>query len=95
MRLSPMRALAILLLAVAWLLPASAARAQMLPGFNMLQQEKPKTQDEVDRERETDSAYREAQKKIPNQQQSSDPWGTIREPAKPAAPAKKQAGAKQ
>jgi len=89
------RSLAILLLAAAAMLLPHAARAQV--GLNLIEDAPSKTQEERDKDKERDDAYRAAQKKIPAQQQAADPWGNIREPAKPAAktaatPVKKQAG---
>ncbi|MBV8790636.1 MAG: hypothetical protein JO205_09650 [Pseudolabrys sp.] len=63
-------------------------------GANLIQPDKVKTEEEKQRDAERDAAYRAAMKKIPAQAQpSNDPWGGVREPAKPAASAKKQTGA--
>ena len=52
------------------------------------QDKRPLTQDEVDRQRALDNAYKNATNKIP-EQKSTDPWGNVRTTA-PAAPAAKK-----
>jgi hypothetical protein len=90
--------LAVALLAAAALAPPAAARAQQpLPTVNLLE-EQPKDPDAEERRAKIDEAYRNSQKRTaPAQPQAADPWGSIRAPesGKPAAPAKKQAGAKE
>jgi hypothetical protein len=84
----------IILLAVAVVVLAGPARAQM-PPINMAPQDKQMTSEEIEKQREVDRAYREAIKKLPDQQRSNDPWGNIRSvdqsapkaaATKPAAP---------
>lgn len=53
------------------------------------QDKRPPTQDEVDRQRALDNAYKNATNKIPDQK-STDPWGNVRTNA-PAPAAKKKA----
>jgi C-terminal processing protease CtpA/Prc len=52
------------------------------------QDKRPLTQDEVDRQRALDNAYKNATNKIP-EQKSTDPWGNVRTSA-PAPAAKKK-----
>jgi C-terminal processing protease CtpA/Prc len=52
------------------------------------QEKRPLTQDEVDRQRKLDDAYKAATNKIP-EQKSTDPWGNVRTSA-PAPAAKKK-----
>ena len=52
------------------------------------QDKRPLTQDEVDRQRALDNAYKAATNKIP-EQKSNDPWGNVRTSA-PAPAAKKK-----
>jgi C-terminal processing protease CtpA/Prc len=52
------------------------------------QDKRPLTQDEVDRQRALDNAYKNATNKIP-EQKSTDPWGNVRTTA-PAPAAKKK-----
>jgi hypothetical protein len=68
---------------------ATPALAQM-PPINMAPQDKQLTSEEIEKQKEIDRAYKEAIKKLPDQQRSNDPWGNIRsvDPSapKPAAP---------
>ena len=52
------------------------------------QDKRPLTQDEVDKQRALDNAYKNATNKIPDQK-SNDPWGSVRTNA-PAPAAKKK-----
>ncbi len=52
------------------------------------QAKRPLTQDEVDKQRALDNAYKAATNKIPDQK-SNDPWGNVRTSA-PASAAKKK-----
>jgi hypothetical protein len=93
----------IMMLTVAVVALATPALAQM-PGLNMAPQDKQYTSEELEKQKEIDRAYKEAIKKLPDQQRSNDPWGNIRnvdqsapkpaapKAAKPAAP--KNAGVK-
>jgi hypothetical protein len=96
MSLQP-RLIGILVLAALLMLPAAALRAEE-PSMNMIA-DAPKDPELEAKRSQIDQAYQSATKKIP-QQQAADPWGNIRgnepakDPGKPAAPPKKQAGAK-
>ena len=43
--------------------------------------EKPKTPEEIEKQKAADRAYEAAMKKIPDKPASSDPWGDVRPPA--------------
>lgn len=72
--------------AVAWATPALA----QMPAINMAPMDRPKTSEEIEKQKEIDRAYKDAISKLPDQQGSKDPWGNVRsvDPAakKPAAP---------
>jgi hypothetical protein len=72
-----MRSATIMVLAAAAMVLAAPARAQM-PPINMAPQDKQMTSEEIEKQKEVDRAYREAIKKLPDQQRSNDPWGNIR-----------------
>jgi len=40
--------------------------------------ERPLTQEEIEKRKETDRAYSKAMQKIPNKKPSADPWGNVR-----------------
>jgi len=68
---------------------SGAAAAQGFPMTMPLQQDKPPpTQDEVDRQRALDSAYKSATSKIPDKK-AADPWAAVR-PSAGTPAAKKQ-----
>lgn len=98
MSLQP-RLIGILVLAALLMLPGAALRAE--EPFNSVNiiADAPKDPELEAKRSQIDQAYQSATKKIP-QQQAADPWGNIRgnepakDPGKPAAPPKKQAGAK-
>jgi hypothetical protein len=52
------------------------------------QDKRPLTQDEVDKQRKLDEAYKSATNKIPDQK-SNDPWAVVRPTAPTPAPKKK------
>ena len=63
-------------------------------GINLLQEGKrPVTQEEVDRQKAIDEAYKSSMGKIPDQKPSTDPWGNVRA-SPPAKTTKTQSGAK-
>jgi len=68
--------------ALAFGLVAGPALAQ-LPAINMLDQGKPKTQDEIDRGHAIDDAYKSTLKKVPDQKKSNDPWADVRGSSQP------------
>jgi hypothetical protein len=84
-----MRPAKIIMLTVAAVALATPAWAQM-PGMNLAPQDKQYTSEELEKQKEIDRAYRDAIKKLPDQQRSNDPWGNIRSvdqsAPKPAAP---------
>ena len=58
------------------------------PNINLMPDLKSQTPEEKERDAETDRAYRESLRKIPNQS-ANDPWGNVRgteAAAKPVAP---------
>ncbi len=63
--------------ALAFAVVAGPALAQM-PSINMLDQGKPKTQEEVERGQAIDQAYKSTMKKVPDQKTSNDPWADVR-----------------
>jgi hypothetical protein len=92
-----MRPASFFVLTVAAVALATPALAQT-PSINMAPQDKQYTSDELEKQKEIDRAYREAIKKLPDQQGNKDPWGLVRgvdqsapksaapKAAKPAAP---------
>ena len=81
--------------AVAVLLGGSALAQQKGPA-KYGEEDKPKTAAEIAAEKEAERAYRRSLGNIPEQQKSTDPWGTMRgdsAPPKAAAPAKPKAKA--
>jgi len=68
--------------ALAFGLVAGPALAQM-PAINMLDQGKPKTQDEIDRGHAIDDAYKSTLKKVLDQKKSNDPWADVRGSSQP------------
>jgi hypothetical protein len=73
---------------------ASAQAVNVSPngmGFSPFKEpdKKPMTQDEIDRQKRLDDAYKSATNKIPDQQ-SSDPWATVRPSGSAPAAKKKQ-----
>jgi hypothetical protein len=66
--------------------------AQMPPMGGHLNEDSgkpPRTKEQQEYDKALDRAYRDANKKIPEQQKKSDPWGDIR-PAPPAPAKNKQ-----
>jgi len=59
-----------------------------MPSIN-LEQEKRRSPEEIEKDRQIDKAYQSATKKIPDQNVSNDPWAGVR-PTPPAAPEKKK-----
>jgi hypothetical protein len=71
------------LAALAFAVVAGPAAAQ-IPAINMLNQDKPKTQDEIQRGQAIDDAYKSTMKKVPDQKKtSSDPWADVRGSSQP------------
>lgn len=68
--------------ALAFAVIAGPALAQM-PSINMLDQGKPKSQEEIDRGHAIDDAYKSTMKKVPDQKTSSDPWADVRGSSQP------------
>jgi hypothetical protein len=58
---------------------ASPAYSQLKPSINLAPEKPPLTDQEKERQKEIDDAYRAAQKKIPDQKAASDPWGNMRD----------------
>ena len=58
------------------------------------EEDKPKTPSEIAAEKEAERAYRRSLGNIPEQQKSSDPWGTIRGDSPPPKAAAKTPPAK-
>jgi hypothetical protein len=65
------------------------AYAQEMPHINLIPELQSKSAEEKEAETERDKAYKESLRKIPDNKASSDPWGTMREAPKSAAPAKR------
>jgi hypothetical protein len=53
------------------------------PALNLMQDKRPLTSEELEKQKAIDEAYRASIKKIPDQKPSADPWGNVRanEPA--------------
>ena len=62
------------------------AHAQV-PNINLIPETVSKTPEEKEAEAERDKKYRDSLRKIPDAKVSSDPWGTVRGPDAPKAPA--------
>jgi hypothetical protein len=58
------------------------------PNINLIPELVSKTPEEKEADEARDKAYRESLKKIPDAKVSSDPWGAVRAPDAPKAPAK-------
>lgn len=79
--------------AVLLVLLTGPVHAQVIPGMNILPEEKKRSPEQLERDAVTDKAYRESLGKIPNSKPAADPWGNVRGPdsAKPAAQSKPRA----
>ena len=73
---------------IALLAGSAAAQQQGPPKYG--EEDKPKTPSQIAAEKEAERAYRRSLGNIPEQQKSSDPWGTMRggDSAPPKAAAK-------
>ena len=71
-----------LVAALAFAVVAGPALAQM-PAINMLDQGKPKSQEEIQRGQEIDQAYKSTMKKVPDQKTTNDPWADVRGSSQP------------
>ncbi len=60
------------------------AYAQM-PDVNIIPQERPKTPEEIERDRQLEKAYRDSLRRIPDAKAANDPWGSMRGAETPAA----------
>ncbi|WP_035725772.1 hypothetical protein [Bradyrhizobium murdochi] len=78
--------------AVIALLAGSAAAQQGPPKYG--EEEKPKTPSQIAAEKDAERAYRRSLGNIPEQQKSSDPWGTMRGDSTPPKAAAKAPAAK-
>ena len=74
--------------ALSLLLTVPAYAQMQTPNINLLSDAPSKTPEQIEQEQERDKAYKESLKKIPDAKTSSDPWGSVREAPKTAAPAK-------
>lgn len=52
--------------------------------------ERPLTQEEIEKRKETDRAYNKAMEKIPDKKPSNDPWGSVRPSSSTAAKNKQE-----
>ncbi len=77
--------------ALAFVVAAGPALAQT-PAINMLDQGKPKTQDEIARGQAIDEAYKSTMKKVPDQKTSNDPWADVRGSSQPTTVRKQGRG---
>jgi len=75
-------------LAAATLVLLAGPAAAQTPNINLVPELKSKTPEEKEQDAIKDKAYRRSLKKIPDAKTSNDPWGSVREAQKPAAPAK-------
>jgi hypothetical protein len=72
-----------------------AASAQFPAPTFSLQNDKPKTPQQIEHDQAIDRAYRSATKKIPEKQTANDPWADVRSAPTPTAPEKKKQEASQ
>lgn len=82
-----MRIIGAVLAAAALALLAGSAVAQT-PNINLMPEVKSKSPEEREQDAIRDKAYKESLKKIPDAKTSNDPWGSVREAPKTAAPVK-------
>ncbi|MDB5655314.1 MAG: hypothetical protein JWQ94_2927 [Tardiphaga sp.] len=59
------------------------------PNINLIPELKSKTPEEREQDAIADKAYRESLRKIPDAKPGADPWGSVRNDAPKAAPAKR------
>jgi hypothetical protein len=63
---------------------AGPAIAQIGTGINLLDNDKKKTQEEIDRGHAIDDAYKSTMKKVPDQKKATnDPWADVRGASQP------------
>jgi hypothetical protein len=74
-----------ILRAAAMLVMLSGPAYAQMPDVNIIPQERPKTPDEIERDRQLDKAYRDSLRKIPDAKAVNDPWGSVRSAETPAA----------
>ncbi|WP_213287528.1 hypothetical protein [Bradyrhizobium sp. sGM-13] len=77
---------------IALLAGSAAAQQQGPPKYG--EEDKPKTPSQIAAEKEAERAYRRSLGNIPEQQKSSDPWGTMRGDSTPPKAAAKAPAAK-
>jgi len=75
-------------LAAATLALLAGPAAAQTPNINLIPETRSKSPEEKEQDAIKDKAYRESLKKIPDAKTSNDPWGSVREAPKTAAPAK-------
>ncbi len=75
-------------LAAATLALLAGPAAAQTPNVNLVPEMRSKTPEEKEQDAIKDKAYRESLKKIPDAKASNDPWGSVREAPKTAAPVK-------
>ena len=61
------------------MLLSGPAYSQLKPSINLAPEKPPLTDQEKERQKEIDDAYRAATKKIPDQKAATDPWGNMRD----------------
>ena len=61
------------------MLLVSPAYSQLKPSINLAPEKEPLTEQEKERQKVIDDAYRAATKKIPDQKPATDPWGNMRD----------------
>lgn len=68
--------------------------AQSTPNINLIPELQSKSPEEKEADQVREKAYQESLKKIPNGQNASDPWGTVRSVDTPrtSAPVKSRTG---
>ncbi|MGB3865888.1 MAG: hypothetical protein WBA29_09690, partial [Xanthobacteraceae bacterium] len=74
-----------ILRAAAMLVMLSGPAYAQMPDVNILPQERQKTPEELERDRQLDKAYRDSLRKIPDAKAVNDPWGSVRGAETPAA----------
>lgn len=83
-----------ILRAAAMLVLLSGPAYAQMPDVNILPQERQKTPEERERDRQLDKAYRDSLRKIPDAKAVNDPWGSVRNAETPAAPPRARPKAK-
>lgn len=72
------------LIAIALVSAPAYVHAQM-PNINLLADGPGKTEEQIERDKAIDRAYKDTLRKIPDAKASNDPWGSVRTESEPKA----------